>query len=362
MLIVKKLLTAASILTILAGIIAIPAIIYLQNTSISELINNKLPINKENKNSFELSDKETSFLNKIGLFENDKEKSSFDGSYIPKNTDESPLALIIENHGLAQPNQSGLSKASIVYETYAEGGITRFMAIFPYETLNRVGPIRSLRSYFLDWALEHAQAIVHAGGSEKALKELYFSRLTNIDEDELDESKLYRDNSLEIPHNLFANLKEIRKSSSETEENWKNMPFQFSEQDFKGETATDIDILFGDLYDANFQYNSDNKKYTRYQREIRHIDYLNNKPISPSNIIVQYTDMEVIDDIGRLDIRTSGTGKSRLFSQGKTISGIWKKTLSGVTAFLDNSGVPFSLLPGQTWIVIIDSETKVQYN
>ena len=358
----KKIITTISILIILAGIIAIPAIIYLQNTSLSKPINSKLPISKENKNSFTLDNKETSFLDKIGLFENDKKKSSFNGFYIPKNTEESPLAVIIENHGLAQPNQSGISLASIVYETYAEGGITRFMTIFPRETNDRIGPVRSLRPYFFDWALEHTSTIVHAGGSEKALENLYYSNLIDIDEDEMDKSKLFRDDSLEKPHNLFASLKDIRNTLPSPKNNWKKMPFQFSEQESDGKTANSINILFGNLYDANFEYDNSNKKYTRYQRGSKHIDQLNNKPLSPSNIIIQYTDMEVIDDIGRLDIRTSGTGKSRLFSQGKTIPGTWKKTLSGVTAFLDNSGVPFSLLPGQTWIIVIDNPTKIQYN
>jgi hypothetical protein len=357
----KKLLTTLSIFIIFGGVIAIPAIIYLQNTSVAELFENKLSISKKDKDSFSLSEKEASFLDKIGLFENDQEKSSFNGFSIAKDTEESPLAIIIENHGLAQPNQSGISNASIVYETYAEGGITRFMVLFPSKSPNKIGPVRSLRPYFLDWALEHTHTIIHAGGSEEALENLYFSKLTDIDEDELDESKLYRDNSLEKPHNLFANLEEIRDTLPSPENDWKKMPFQFSEQEPDGEIANSVDILFGDSYDAGFEYDSNNKKYTRYQRGSKHLDQLNNKPLSPSNIIVQYTDMEVIDDIGRLDIRTEGSGKSRFFSQGKTIPGTWKKTMAGVTAFLDNSGVPYPLLPGQTWIIIIDSSSKVQY-
>src|SRR5260221_13460782 len=40
-----------------------------------------------------------------------------------------PIAVMIENHQEARP-QSGLSRADVVYESVAEGGISRFMGIF----------------------------------------------------------------------------------------------------------------------------------------------------------------------------------------------------------------------------------------
>jgi len=68
-----------------------------------------------------------------------------------------PIALIIENHADARP-QSGLSKADVVYEAVAEGGITRFLSIFYCGAAAedvKVAPVRSARVYFIDWAAEY---------------------------------------------------------------------------------------------------------------------------------------------------------------------------------------------------------------
>ena len=62
-----------------------------------------------------------------------------------------PLGIIIENHPDARP-QSGLDKASIVYEAIAEGGITRFLAIYGTYQAEKIGPVRSARTYYIDWA------------------------------------------------------------------------------------------------------------------------------------------------------------------------------------------------------------------
>ncbi|KKW04388.1 MAG: hypothetical protein UY37_C0003G0219, partial [Candidatus Beckwithbacteria bacterium GW2011_GWC2_49_11] len=79
-----------------------------------------------------------------------------------------PLAVMIENHEESRP-QSGLTDADIVYEAVAEGGITRFMGLYycqaaAYELI--LGPVRSARTYFLDWASEYNFPLyVHVGGA-----------------------------------------------------------------------------------------------------------------------------------------------------------------------------------------------------
>ena len=80
-----------------------------------------------------------------------------------------PLAIMIENHTEARP-QSGVSSADVVYEAVAEGGITRFLALFYCDAIDRdttVGPVRSARTYYLDWASEYGEnpLYVHVGGA-----------------------------------------------------------------------------------------------------------------------------------------------------------------------------------------------------
>src|SRR5919202_6718039 len=63
-----------------------------------------------------------------------------------------PLAVILENYAPDSRPQSGLSQASTVIETLAEGGVTRFFAIYLEKDATKVGPVRSTRMYFDHWA------------------------------------------------------------------------------------------------------------------------------------------------------------------------------------------------------------------
>src|SRR5690606_9454884 len=58
-------------------------------------------------------------------------------------------AVMIENSPDARP-QSGLKDAGVVYEAIAEGGITRFLAIYQNKKPELIGPVRSLRMYYVD--------------------------------------------------------------------------------------------------------------------------------------------------------------------------------------------------------------------
>ena len=68
--------------------------------------------------------------------------------------------------------QSGFNSASIVWQAPAEGGIPRYMMIFQDQVPNGVGPVRSSREYYIEWAAEWRAMYVHAGGSPQALETL----------------------------------------------------------------------------------------------------------------------------------------------------------------------------------------------
>ncbi|MHB8733417.1 MAG: DUF3048 domain-containing protein [bacterium] len=93
-----------------------------------------------------------------------------------------PLAIIVENHPEARP-QWGLSRASRVYESLTEGPITRYLAVFaPTQDVDRVGPVRSIRTQFLNYVMETGAALAHVGGNEDALDLIPALRVTNLDE------------------------------------------------------------------------------------------------------------------------------------------------------------------------------------
>src|SRR3954469_13189590 len=73
-------------------------------------------------------------------------------------------AIMIENSLDARP-QSGLQDAGVVFEAIAEAGIKRFLELFQDTRPGYIGPVRSLRPYYIDFGWPYQAAIAHVGGS-----------------------------------------------------------------------------------------------------------------------------------------------------------------------------------------------------
>lgn len=117
-----------------------------------------------------------------------------------------PIAVMIENHEDARPHQKGLEDALMIQEFLVEGFISRFVALFDAQALpSTIGPVRSLRPYFLDGIAPWVRTVFHAGGSPEALDrvkhsgEFYALNLLYFD----DEHGSLRDENVAPPHNLF---------------------------------------------------------------------------------------------------------------------------------------------------------------
>lgn len=267
-----------------------------------------------------------------------------------------PISVMVENYTASRPQMRGLNEAGIVYEVPAEGGITRFLAIFDTSEKKRVGPVRSARPYFIEWAEEFGGAYVHAGGSQAAMQMLRTSILQDFDEDG---DVVYRDFQYLKPHNLFVNLKDVRKADFTGKLNDEETWFDFSGE--IPDLATDVknfslDFSFPE-YLVKYNYDSVTGLYQRLLGGSPHM--ANGDVIQPRNIIVQFTEYYPIDDEGRLELQTTGEDIAWYFSGGKMWKGVWKKS-SGRTQFYDNAGKLVKLQPGQTFIEILDSTMRVK--
>ena len=105
-----------------------------------------------------------------------------------------PIAVMINNHNSARPYQSGLQDAQIIYEIIVEGGITRMLAVFKDQTTSRIGPVRSSRHYYLDYALENDAIYAHWGWSPQAQSDISTLGVNNLNG--LYDSGFDRDTSL----------------------------------------------------------------------------------------------------------------------------------------------------------------------
>ncbi|MHC1683862.1 MAG: DUF3048 domain-containing protein [Clostridiaceae bacterium] len=277
------------------------------------------------------------------------------------NANNIPFMAVIENSKDARP-QSGLVDADIIFETIAEGGIPRFLALFHSNIPEKIGPIRSARTYFVDIAKEFKLPFAHCGGNEDALNQIKKENLMSINEIAYG-AYFYRDDSRYAPHNLYTNYDLL--SEFITSKNYvkKKMPtyFKYSEDYYnKDNLTTCTNLLIQPNASYNTSYEFDDGKYYKSMDGESSKDLDTNEQIAAKNIVIQYTTMKVKSEELGLNIRLTGSGKGIIISNGKYINVTWSKSNdTSKTTFKDEKGTIIPLSPGNTIWHIIDENTKV---
>lgn len=279
-----------------------------------------------------------------------------------------PVAIVIENYKDVRP-QNSLASANVVYEALAEGGITRFLAIYADGTdIKTIGPVRSARHYFVDLAEEYGGIFAHIGGSPQALGVLSFEDYIT-DLNQFGYSQYYwRDESVPAPHNLFTSSEmmsfAVRDMLSEkTEGDYE--PWQFNDEvKMAGRPKEEINIKIDyglDDYSVEWKYNRENNNYLRFNGGGEHKDKNTDQQITAKNVIIQFTETNLIDS-ERLDIKTMGEGEALIFFNGQYINGKWKKENRGDrTKFYDAAGKEIQFSRGNSWIEIVKQDTTVEW-
>jgi hypothetical protein len=272
--------------------------------------------------------------------------------------------------------QSGLSKADIIYELPAEGGLTRLQALFYAETPDVVGPIRSARPYFIDVAREFGAVFVHHGGSVEGVAYLKTGVVDDVSPNTND-SIFWRSKTRKAPHNSmlnYADLWEVIKKRS-LDELQEPHTFTFApevkandkkktddEEDPVVPTVTAITV--DNPYTlVEYKYIQETNLYEHYVDGDLYIDAENDLPVTESNILIQYVKSSVLYAGGKtLGIDMTAGGKAILFTGGNRVAGTWsREDLDSPTIFTDTEGNDFVLTRGKTWIHVIDQNSKVTY-
>jgi hypothetical protein len=267
-------------------------------------------------------------------------------------TKQAVTAIMLENSPDSRP-QSGIKQAGIVYEAIAEGGITRFLTLHQQDKPQMIGPVRSLRMYYVDWLAPYNASIAHVGGSAAALKEVRSGGYRDIDQF-FNGSYYWRATDRYAPHNVyttFAKLDALNASKGYTESVFTG----FSRVDgkpSKAPNATSITInISGPLYNTSYVYDATTNKYIRSLGGKPHVDREDGQ-ITPSVVIALKTDMvRVLEDGYRESITTIGSGAATIFQNGTVQEVTWHKPdrKTSIT-FTDAGGKDVPLVRGQTWI------------
>ncbi|MEA3272746.1 MAG: DUF3048 domain-containing protein [Patescibacteria group bacterium] len=278
----------------------------------------------------------------------------------------SPLiAVIIDNYIHSRP-VIGLSKALFVWEAPVEAGITRFMAIYPLnknEEIEKIGPVRSLRPYFIDWAAELGAIIIHCGGSPDALDKIQTDYTRHIDQF-YNFNYFWRTWKRYAPHNVLTSTENLREAVDDMDyktsdfDSWK---FKEGADILERPKSQEILVDFWlPEHKIKWKYNLRRNDYERMQGGEVHKDEDGNE-IRAKNIVIQFTDVEIIDAVGRREIRTMGEGIAGVFMDGKRINGSWKKpSQEARTRFYNEDGDEIFFNSGTTWIEVVPTDIHIE--
>ncbi|MDQ0340122.1 hypothetical protein J2S00_002917 [Caldalkalibacillus uzonensis] len=265
------------------------------------------------------------------------------------------IGVMIDNHTQARP-QSGLAQADIVYEILAEGPITRYLALFHSQTPDVIGPVRSLRPYYIDIARGFDAILAHAGGSPAAKEEIARTGYPSFDDTGNGGFVFYRAEHRKAPHNLYTgrHLLEEGEARFGYDQDYEipALLFKPETEEMTGQEAEWIEIVYhGQYYQVAYEYQTQTGTYTRYIGSEPHTDAESGQPLTASNVLVIEAGHKVLDDAGRREVDVRGEGKGYLFQRGKVQEITWQVKDGVIRPFADGQEV--GLYPGQTWVNII---------
>lgn len=300
-----------------------------------------------------------------------------------------PLAVMIENHTEARP-QSGLTYADVVYEVVAEGGITRFMVLFYCNSLGdiQVGPVRSARTYFLDWVSEYDGLYAHVGGANSpgpadALGQIITYRIKDLNQFSIGFPTFWRDyqrlgRSVATEHTMYSTTLKLwdvgaKRGWSATDSagvRWDAnfIPWKFKD-DSLGGAVKNIAVSFwenqGD-YKVDWVYDATCNCYKRSNGGLVHNDLDNNQQLAPKNVVVQFMQESHANDGYENNVHllytNKGQGRVLIFQDGKVIEGQWMKANRiSREKFVDKNGKEITFNKGQTWIQTVPEGSQVKY-
>ncbi len=297
-----------------------------------------------------------------------------------------PLAVMINNHPDARP-QFGLSKADLVYEAVAEGGITRLLALFHAQDVDKIGPVRSARVYYEDWAAEFNSWYAHWGGAymdadDKANQNNpnydftchpeadSYAKINRINLPSLDQMWLgtaayWRDDGRGVAseHTGYTSTFKLWQEAPRKYPGWEGYD-KFEQWEFKDDnpaqtpTATQISFNFWDIpsFAVRWKYVPEENNYQRYQGGELQVDAgADSSPLVAKNVILQFMrETSFNDQKKHLNYETIGSGDAQIFLDGREVKGTWeKKEIRKRTKFYDQQGNEVDFNRGQIWIEVV---------
>jgi len=277
-----------------------------------------------------------------------------------------PIAVMVDDHSAARP-QSGFNSAAIVWHAPAEGGVPRYMMIFQDEIPTDVGPIRSSREYYIEWAAEWNAMYVHFGGSPQALATLARKGggqwVWNADGFRWSPKYMWRITERFAPHNVYTDGEHLRALAARLGAADEPLSPAWT---FGAAAAPDKRPLGGSItvvypYETiTYRYDSVANRYVRYINKSKkpQVDAADGSIVAPANVVILRMRFGPLNDGHpnkfRLEASNVGKGEAWISTNGVTVKGTWKKASeTAPTLLFGPDGKPFALTPGQTFVQVL---------
>jgi len=295
-----------------------------------------------------------------------------------------PLSVMVENHVDSRPSL-GLSRADVIYEAVAEGGITRFLALYLCQDAGDIAPVRSARTYFLDWVLEYNALYAHVGGANTpgpadALSQIRQYGIMDMDQFGLGFPTFWRGTDKLAPHNVHSTTKKLWEAAEERsfgpkDEKGNRWDKNFIEWKFKDDASLNdrgdqkpVVVPFwaqAPDYTVTWQYDKNANLYRRFHAQAAQNDPITNEQLSAKNLVVQFEVEKTANDgypDGHLLYGTTGSGNALIFMDGKVVKGKWiKKDRTSRTQYVDERGKEVQFNRGLIWIETVPVGNVVDY-
>lgn len=274
-----------------------------------------------------------------------------------------PYAIMINNISVARPLQSGLQNAYIIYEMIVEGGITRYLALFQDANVDRIGPVRSSRHYYLDYAMENDAIYCHNGQSPQAASD--FSKY-GIDRIEVESPKTgIRDTKLNVSreHTLFTSTTLLANGIGKkrtTRNKGYLLDYSVKPVDIASKegavVANSVSIRYSNSTTSSYTYDPELKVYKRFVNGKEHTDYVTKEQYTFKNIItyqVKNTTLNDGENKGRQTLSNVGSGTGYYITEGYAVPITWEKSSrEAQTVYKYNDGTKIKVNDGNTFIQI----------
>ena len=280
-----------------------------------------------------------------------------------------PFAVMIDNHSDAWP-QAGLNQAYMVYEIIVEGGETRLMALFKGVDLDKIGPVRSARHYFIDYAMENDAIYVHFGQSPQAQSDIKKYDIDDINGIAEDGTTFWRVKDKYAPHNAVTSTEKLLESAKS--KNYKTTSTEESVLHYvtdevnleDGQVADTITIPHSDLQTVTYEYDKEKQVYVRYARGEEQTDWDTEEPVTTKNIIITFCNNYTLSDSenkGRQGLKNIGTFDGYYITNGRAIQiQCIKNARDEKTIYQDMNGNEIQVNDGNTFVNICPTSADVE--